>query len=80
MSGGLKDAHAGWDDVTREIHDKDDFLIGQMFVDHECLKVWARYGGDFTAGAVEICRDSLLVGAFVGFQVDIPKPCQSFGR
>ncbi len=80
MSGGLKNAHAGWDDVTREIHDKDDISVGQMVVNHECLKVWARYDGDFTAGAVEICRDSLLVGAFVGCQVDIPKPCRSLSK
>ena len=80
VSGGLKDVHASRDDVTREIHDKDDFLIGQMFVDHECLKVWAQYDGDFTAGAIKICRDSLLVRAFVGCQVDVPKPRGSVSR
>ncbi len=75
MSGGLKDVHASRDDVTREIHDEDDVPVRQMVVDHECLKVWARYGGDFMAGAVKICHDSLLLGVFVGCQVDIPKPC-----
>jgi hypothetical protein len=80
MSGGLKDEHAGRDDMTREIRDKDDVPVGQMVVCHECLKVWAGYDGDFTVGAVEICRDSLLLGAFVGCQVDIPKPCRSLGR
>ncbi len=32
MSGGLKDVHAGRDDVTREIHDKDNVPVGQMDV------------------------------------------------
>ncbi len=80
MFGGLKDAHACRDDVKREIHDKDDVPVGQIVVDQECLKVWAWYDGDFPAAAVKICHDSLLVDAFVGCQVDIPKPCQSLGR
>jgi hypothetical protein len=80
VSSGLKDVHAGWDDVTREIRDKDDVSVGQMVVNHECLKVWARYDGDFTAGAIKICRDSLLVGAFVGCQIDVPKPRGSISR
>ncbi len=80
MSSGLKDVHAGRDDVTREIRDKDDVSVGQMVVNHECLKVWAQYDGDFTAGAIKICRDSLLVRAFVGCQVDVPKPRGSVSR
>ncbi len=42
MSVGLKDENAGWDYVAREIHDKDDVPVGQMVVDHECLKVRAQ--------------------------------------
>ncbi len=61
------------------MHDKDDLPVEQMVVNHECLKVGAWYDGDLTAGAVKICRDSLLVGAFVGCQVDIPKHCKSCG-
>ncbi len=73
MSVGLKDANAGQDDMAREIRDKDNIPIRQMVVDHECLKVGARYDKDFMAGAVKICCDSLLVGVFMGCQVDIHK-------
>ncbi len=72
MSDGLKDAYASWDGVTREIHDKDNVLVGQMVVNRECLKVWAWYDRDFTAGAVK--------NAVIACQVDIPKPCRSLGR
>ncbi len=80
VSRALKDVYAGRDNVSREIRDEDNFPVGQMVVGHECLKVRAWYDGDFTASAVEICRDSLLLGAFVGCKLDIPKPCQSLGR
>ncbi len=79
MSVGLKDANAGRDDVAREIREEDNVPVGKMVVDHECLKVGVRYDRDFMAGIVEICRVSLLVGAFVGCQVDIPKRCRSRG-
>ncbi len=80
MSVGLNDVNAGWDDVAREICDIDNILVGQMVVNHECLKVGARYDADFMAGAVKISRDSLLAGVFVGCQVDILKRCRSHGR
>ncbi len=64
----------------REICDGDNVLVGQMVVGHECLKVRAQYGRDFTAGTFEICHDSLLLGAFVGCKVDTPKPHLSLGR
>ncbi len=38
MSVGLKDANPCQDDVAREIHDKYNVLVGQMVVNHECLK------------------------------------------
>ena len=79
MSVGLKDANAGRDDVAREIRYKDDAPVGEMVVDHEWLKVGARYDRDFTAGIVEICHDSLLVGGLISCQVDIPKRCRSRG-
>jgi hypothetical protein len=75
MSVGVKDVNASRDDVAREIRDKDDIPVGQIVVNHECLKVWAQYDRDFTAGAVEICCDSLLVRAFICCQVDILKRC-----
>ncbi len=75
MSVGLNDVNASWGDMAREICDKNNILVGQMVVNHECLKVGARYDADFMAGAVKISRDSLLVGAFVGCHVDIPKRC-----
>ncbi len=71
--------NVGQDEVVREIHDEDDVLVGQMVVNHECLKAGAWYDGDFMAGAVKICHDSIIVGAFVGFQVDITKQCRSRG-
>jgi hypothetical protein len=77
MYVSLKYANASQDDMVREIRDKDNVAVGQMVVDHECLKVGVWYDGDFTAGAVKICHDSLLVGVFVGCQVDIPKRCRS---
>ncbi len=73
MFVGLKDANACRDDVARETRDKDDIPVGQLVVDHECLKARTRYDRDFMAGAVEICHDSLLVGVFLSCQVDIPK-------
>ncbi len=79
MSVGLKDVNAGQDDMVREIRDEDDVLVGQMVVNHECLKVGAWYDGDFMAGTVKICHYSLLMGVFVGCQVDIPKRCRSHG-
>jgi hypothetical protein len=79
MPVGVKEVNAGWDDVAKEIRDKDNVPVGQMVFDHECLKVGAQYEGDFMANAVKICCDSLLIGAFVGCQVDIPKRCRSCG-
>jgi hypothetical protein len=74
MSVGLKDTNAGRDDMAREICGKDNVRVGQMVVNNVCLKVGAWYDGDFMVGAVEICGESLLIGVFVGCQVDIPKP------
>ncbi len=48
MSVGLKDTNAGQDNAEREIRDKDNIMVGQMVVKHECLKVRAGYDGDFT--------------------------------
>ncbi len=61
MSVCLKDVNAGRDDMAREICDKDKILVGQMVVDHECLKVGARYDGGFTTS-----HYSLVMGAFEG--------------
>ncbi len=79
MSVGLKDANASRDDVAREIRDKDNVKVGKMVVDHECLKVGARYDGNFMDSAVKICHDRLLMGVFMGCQIDIPKCCRSRG-
>ncbi len=71
---GMEDLDACRDDMTWEIRDKDDVVVGQVVFCLGCLKVRAWHDQNIMPGGFKVRRDSILLMALLSGEVDEAVP------
>jgi hypothetical protein len=73
VGGVLKDLTSHWNDVPREVADKQYVAHAKKVYPEEHVEVRTRKGIDFVAGTVKVRGEWVLVVAFVCTQINLPE-------
>jgi hypothetical protein len=70
---GLENSDTRWDDMTWEVHEEDNVMVGEAVCYHERIKIRARDRHHVTSGTIEVRRDGILLVVLVFVEVDVAK-------
>ncbi len=70
---GLENSDTCWDDMTWEVCEEDNIVVGEAVCCHEHVEIRARDRHHIMSGTIKVHRDGILLVALVFIEVDVAK-------